>query len=578
MPFMVGVLAGIVVAMTTRGSVVAALFAFLFAMAVTYLGLPVLAPNFASPWMVTVIALAVSGFVVLWIPARRDRKTTGVRPAIMTMAAAVLLLAVLAVVSFVSTASIFHAASYASLIGQVVTVPFPRAVQRLDTTGQVLASDRTVIDQASVRLVDSEIAERRAQELLGGDPEFGGTYVLGTMQLTRREGRLVFAAPLEFTGLFQWRASNGAPAYVWVDAHDPRQAGLVKQVDGKPVRLRCIESAYFGNNLQRLVWGSAPRVGTTDYSFEIGPSGRPYYAVTTYDHAVGFGGSTPTGIIVVDPQTCTTMQHGLNDIPAWVNRVVPEDMAWEQADDWAELGGGWLNASPFGAHVGVKAITPGIELVSTTATGDTGWYMGLATAGNPQGTTGFLLVDSRSKKASYFVQSGATETGAREAILGKIAEKRGWTATFPILYNIGGSATYLAVLKDGSGNFKGVGLMPVDDRNLVVVADDLSRGLLAYTQALAGRTAGGANPAEPQITFGGVVARVATEVVEGNTIYWLTFNDKPGLIFSATNRIGPQVALTRPGDTVHVTAQGPENGTLTITTLDNPAAALSVAP
>ena len=128
--------------------------------------------------------------------------------------------------------------------------------------------------------------------------------------------------------------------------------------------------------------------------------------------------------------------------------------------------------------------------------------------------------------------SGATETGAREAILGKIAEKRGWTATFPILYNIGGRATYLAVLKDGSGNFKGVGLMPVDDRNLVVVADDLSRGLLAYTQALAGRTAGGANPAEPHITFGGVVARVATEVVDGNTVYWLTFNDKPGLIFS----------------------------------------------
>ena len=233
MPFLFGVLAGIVVAMTTRGSVVAALFAFLFAMAVTYLGLPVLAPNFASPWMVTVIALAVSGFVVLWMPAGRDRKTTGVRPAITTMAAAVVILAVLAVVSFVSTASIFHAASYASLIGPVVTLPFTKAVQRLDTTGQVLASDRTVIDQASVRLVDSEIAERRAQELLGGDPEFGGTYVLGTMQLTRREGRLVFAAPLEFTGLFEWRASAGAPAYVWVDAHDPRQAGLVKQVDGK---------------------------------------------------------------------------------------------------------------------------------------------------------------------------------------------------------------------------------------------------------------------------------------------------------------------------------------------------------
>jgi hypothetical protein len=129
------------------------------------------------------------------------------------------------------------------------------------------------------------------------------------------------------------------------------------------------------------------------------------------------------------------------------------------------------------------------------------------------------------------------------------------------------------VLKDGSGNYKGVGLMPVDDRNLVVVvvADDLTRGLIAYSQAIAGRSGGSANPAEPKIVVDGVVARVATEVVDGNTVYWLTFSEKPGVVFSATNRLGPQVALTRPGDTLHVTAQGPAGGVLTITAMDNPA-------
>ncbi len=104
----------------------------------------------------------------------------------------------------------------------------------------------------------------------------------------------------------------------------------------------------------------------------------------------------------------------------------------------------------------------------------------------------------RSKRASYFEQSGATETGARDAILGKIAGKRGWSATLPILYNIGDHATYLAVLKDGSGNYRGVRLMPVDDRNLVVVADDLTRGLVAYIQLLAGHSDGGAVPTEPR--------------------------------------------------------------------------------
>jgi hypothetical protein len=69
------------------------------------------------------------------------------------------------------------------------------------------------------------------------------------------------------------------------------------------------------------------------------------------------------------------------------------------------------------------------------------------------------------------------------------------------------------VLKDGSGNYKGVGLMPVDDRNLVVVADDLTRGLLAYTAALAGRSGGSANPTEPEIVFDGAVARVAFKLL-----------------------------------------------------------------
>lgn len=179
MPVLIGVLAAMFVAMTTRGSVVAALFALVFTAAATYLDLPVLAPNFAGLWIMAALALAMSGGVALWMRSGHDRRAPGVRAARATIAAAALLLAVLAVGGFVSTASIFHAGSYASLIGQVATVPFPAAIQRLDTTGHSLASDRTVIDQASVRLVDADIAERRAQELLGADPEFGGTYTLG---------------------------------------------------------------------------------------------------------------------------------------------------------------------------------------------------------------------------------------------------------------------------------------------------------------------------------------------------------------------------------------------------------------
>ena len=70
---------------------------------------------------------------------------------------------------------------------------------------------------------------------------------------------------------------------------------------------------------------------------------------------------------------------------------------------------------------------------------------------------------------------------------------------------------------------------------------------------------------------------MAAEVVDGNTIYWLTFNTQPGAVFSASNRLGPQVALTQPGDRLHVTAQGPAGGVLTLTAMDNPAVLPAVA-
>jgi hypothetical protein len=572
MPFLVAAPIAAIVCAASLGSAIATVTALLFAAAWTYLCLPVLALDFADPWLLAIASLMAGGGAALWARRREERRSIRVTAAMAATAAGPVLLIVLAAVSFFSTASVFRARAYADLIGKVETVRFAEAIQRMDIVGRPVASDKTVIDQESVRLVDADVAERRAQELVGGDPEFGGTYRIGTMRLTRREGRLVFASPLEFTGLFRWLSSDGVPAYVWVDAHDPRSAGLVKEADGEPVRLRCIDSAWFGTNIQRLVWNSAPSAATTDYSFEIGPRGRPFYAVTTYEHRVGFGGNDPTGIVVVDPQTCTTERHGMNDIPAWVNRVVPEEIAADQAADWAELSGGWLNASLFGAHKGVKVVTPGLQLVSTTARGDTGWYMGIATAGNPNGTVGFLLIDSRTKQAAFFEQAGATEVSARNAMLGKVAEKTGWTATLPILYNIGDRATYLSIFKDASGNYKGVGLMPVDDRNLVVVADDLNRGLLAYTQLLAGRSDGGANPAEPRIELDGVVARISTEIVDGNSVYWLTLDDKPGVVFTATNRLGPQVALTRAGDKLHLTAQGPSGGALTVTSLENPSA------
>jgi len=570
-----GAIAALAVAALTLGSVPGAVAAFLAVTGFCYLFQPVIALNFADLWIVAVVTLAIAGGLSLFWTCRKEKVgARRTRAAVLTAALAPCLVALLVAVSFFSTASIFHAGGYASLLGKVETIPFEQAVQRLDTGGRAVGSDQTVIDQQSVRQVDRGLAERRAQELIGKDPEFGGTYQHGTMQLTTRNGRLVWAAPLEFNGFFKWLSSDGSPAYVWVDAHDERMADLVKQVDGKPLRMRCTESAYFNQNVERLAWNSFPATATTDYSFELGPDGHPYYVITAYDHFVGFGGSSPTAVIIADPVACTAERHGLDSLPSWVSRVVPSSFAKEQVGDWAGLGGGWLNWSMFGAHANIMEPSPDVELIKTSAGGDTAWYIGLTTPGNPNGTTGFVLVDSRTKKATYFTQAGATEEAAQSAIAGSIAQMNGWTVGPALLYNVDLRATYLSIIKDGSGNFKRVGLMPVDDRNLVVTADDLPTALRLYANALAahGGRAAGATPSEPMVTVDGTVVRISSQVVDGNTIYLFTIEQQPGTVavFSAGNGIGPDVALTAAGEKVHVTAHG-HDGSLTVDSFENPA-------
>ena len=158
MPFLVGALAALVAGAATLGSVGAIVVAFVFTTSAAYLFLPVLASDFVDVWLLAMATLALGGGMALWTRRRQDRGSWPVRAAIATAAAAPVLFGVLAVVGFASTASLFRAGAYAALIGPVETVPFAQAIQRPDTTGRPVASDRTVIDQETVRLVDAEVA------------------------------------------------------------------------------------------------------------------------------------------------------------------------------------------------------------------------------------------------------------------------------------------------------------------------------------------------------------------------------------------------------------------------------------
>ena len=77
----------------------------------------------------------------------------------------------------------------------------------------------------------------------------------------------------------------------------------------------------------------------------------------------------------------------------------------------------------------------------------------MPSVGNDDATTGFMMVNTRTKEAKFFQMAGATEESAQASAEGKIQEK-GYNATLPVPINVQGIPTYFMTLKDKSGLIK----------------------------------------------------------------------------------------------------------------------------
>lgn len=128
--------------------------------------------------------------------------------------------------------------------------------------------------------------------------------------------KLVWVAFLEHSGFFKWFADGATPGYLTVSAHDPADVQLVTELNGQPLKLRYLLSAYFGDQVERHAYlAGHATVGLTDFEPEIDDHGVPYFVGTTYAHKVGFSGSESTGIVTVNAVTGEVLRYALGAEP-----------------------------------------------------------------------------------------------------------------------------------------------------------------------------------------------------------------------------------------------------------------------
>jgi len=474
------------------------------------------------------------------------------KPGKVTLVLLGIIVVYMTVVPVLTSWALLHTNEYRDLIGKVETE------SNLSTHMLPISIDK-------IRVVDQSLAELLGDKVLGSQPALGSQVTLGTFNIQKVNNDLYWVAPLLHSGFFKWQKNmQGTNGYVMVNACNERDVKLVQEINGKKVYIKYQSEAYFFDNLERyLYFHGYWHVGLTDYSFEIDDAGTPYWVVTKYKKTIGFMGEEAQGVVIVNAQTGEINDYSIENTPKWVDRIQPGEFIETQLNDWGNYVKGYWNFS----NESKLKITEPVSMVYGEDN-NAYWYTGLTSVGSDESTVGFALINTRTKKAVWYKQSGATENAAQNSAKGKVQEK-GFSASSPIPYNINNIPTYVMTLKDNGGLVKMYAMVAIEDYTIVGVGNTLRESLMAYKNAFnqSGNKINTKSKTEKNI-IKSVITRINGDVKNGNTYYYFTLRNMPK-VFIGSSQISNDFPLTNLGDSVYVTFDNDNQEVIDVSTFKN---------
>ena len=421
------------------------------------------------------------------------------------------------------------------------------------------------IDLNKIPVLDNELAKNLGEKRLGEETGLGSQVTLGEFTENFINGEAYYVAPLLHSGLFKWfNNREGTPGYILINASNLRDVKLVKDITGEKIRIKYQPNAFFSENLKRKIYRSGYRgVGLTDFSFELDDELRPYWVVTIYENKTGLTGGDAMGVVTLDAQTGELKEYSLDQIPDWVDRVIPLRQAINQINYWGKYVHGFWNF----AKKDMLMTTRGSKVVYND--GRVYYYTGITSVGSDESTTGFMLIDTKTKESSYYRIAGATETAAMRSAEGSV-QQFSYEATFPILINVDGEPSYFLTLKDRQGLIKLYSFVNVRDYGVVGIGETLQQARSNYISKL--RDRGQWQPldnAYVEERLNGSIERIGSSIVDGMTYYYLIVDTNQDKIFIAPLNMSNQLPLTKVGDKVEIYYYESEGSTINLSRFNN---------
>lgn len=456
-----------------------------------------------------------------------------------------LLLLVVALVGTLVGSVVFRAGAYSELLP-------------IETGDFVADVDEISYDQ--IPMLDRDSAERLGDRKLGELSDMVSQFeVVDDYTQINYKGRPVRIATLMYADLIKWltNRSDGLPAYLIIDMVT-QNVELVRLEEG----VKYTTAEHLGRNLYRYLRFHYPTYMFDQPVMEVDEEGTPYWICPRLVKTIGlFGGTDVHGAVLVN--AITGESEYMEEVPAWVDNLYSASLIIQQYDYYGMYHNGFFN-SLFGQR-DVTVTTDGYNYI---ALGDDVYvYTGVTSTGGDQSNIGFILTNQRTKETKFYSCAGATEYSAMDSAEGELQNLR-YTATFPLLLNVGGQPTYFMAMKDAAQLVKKYAMVNVQQYQIVATGDTVAECEQNYLSMLAqnGIDVGdgelsGADVAE------GTIADIRTAVLDGNSYYFIQLIGED-VYYSVSAVEQPLAVILSKGDQVSIAYRPGEGSILTGLTIE----------
>lgn len=476
---------------------------------------------------------------------------------------AVLLVAV--GIGYLVSCEFFRASSYSKIISVDTDSNFSEDVE-----------EQTADSFSEIPKLDEDTAAQLAARALGALKDIGSvsqfTIAPENSQINY-QGKPYRVVPLQYADIIKWLVNtrDGFPGYVMVNMAD-ESTNFVELKDGS-IRYSAYE--HFNKLLKRHLRFEFPTYLFADATFEVNDDGNPFWICARLDKTIGlFGGTDVIGIVLVDAVSGECIEYSMDQLKddpnlQWIDRVYDSDLIVQQYNYYGKYQKGFWNSL-----LGQKDVIKTTDGYNYIAKNDDVWmYTGVTSVTSDQSIIGFVLVNQRTKEADFYNVTGGTEYSAQQAAEGRVMDL-GYTATFPLLLNIGGEPTYFLSLKDPKNQivqqYALINVANYNNNKMGVTGTDLSKCLASYIESLKEKgitvdinpddvVTPGTNedktPDTSKLTASGTIADIRTAVMGGESYYYIKLDSNEAYFVIAASKDEGVVILNR-GDSVTVTYSG----------------------